>query len=280
MTNLENGGNFDGINNTREQINKQEKKEAGIKSFEENEKLNDEYITLKNEIDNIRKQEAELLQDSEGNWQIPRDLKFDKDGNLINITVNGIQEGYGKLGKFLQDIAPKDTKREGSANDLYIVEAYKNNPQVKELIDAFAKLNQDEVSAYEKIEKIKAEKKEFYQKTSELQKLLRKIGFEQEIDATLNLEELKNIFAKAQPDKGSINDSEFKQALDKFESLMISLKDLKFPDDLKERYQIDFEAIRSIFSDIYYELSSRGIEIKDFDNSFLSKEAIDSFNKF
>ncbi len=270
----------------KEPINNQEVSPGGvlketkggnkIETFEESKDLNDKFLVLKRQLEEIKQKERELLQDEEGNYAFPDDVQFNEKGELVNITVNGIKKGYGKLGKLLKDNAPVNDHRE-VINDTYIIEAYNNNSQVKEILDSYFDLRKEEDGLLKEVKEIREKKKEIYQKVSEVKKLLQAVGFERELDTSLNLDELKD---KLQSDEN------FKAALKQWNELLESLKDIELSDELSERYKIDFKALSDVLREVQEIVEARRMRQGDFEgdffddkNNYISQDAIKAYNQ-
>ncbi len=271
------GGPINNQEASSEEVLKETKEKNKIETFEESKDLNDKFLVLKKQLEEVKQKERELLQDEEGNYAFPDDIQFNEKGELVNITVNGIKKGYGKLGKLLKDNAPVKNHRE-VINDAYIIEAYNNNSQVKEILDSYFDLRKEEDGLLKEVKEIREKKKEIYQKVSEVKKLLQAVGFERKLDTSLDLDELKH---KLQ------SDEDFKAALKQWNELLESLKDIELSDDeLSERYKIDFKALSDALREVQEIVEARRMRQGDFEgdffddkNNYISQDAIKAYNQ-
>ncbi len=274
MFNPEKNGLMGGFNQpAKENLTHQEAEAAAqpkAETFEESKKFNEQYLDLKQQQQAIKDAEKELLQDENGYYDLPADIKFNEQGELVNITVNGIKEGIGKLGKILKDKAPEEEKRE-IINDPYIVEAYKNDPRVKEILDKYFELYKKEAELNKRMEDLQENKMEVYYKASELNKFIQELGLPGEIDSSLDLAELK----QSLQDKAT-----FAEALNQWNKLLEGLADLDIDEETKKKYELDFKAINQLFFDIQSAVEKMRLTNQDFDQDYISKKAIQAYNKW
>lgn len=149
-------------------------------------KFNENYLSLRSQMGELTQEIEKCLRGDSEYGLTPLAIEFGDDGKLKKVKINGIEEGYGSLGKLLQkeaqdyDQKQQEKEKRGEIpkfgergrperNDEYIIEAY-NNPQspkhqaVKEIIDRWYDLIKQRRGVIEEIEKIGRQKEEAYSK--------------------------------------------------------------------------------------------------------------------
>ena len=218
--------------------------------------INPELYKIRKDIEQYNEQLNKVLGDENGRGERPFDYHFNKEGDLIAVKGNGLEEGDGKLGKILQIEAKTyyiDKKTRGS--DEFIVRAYHVNPEVKRLLDESIALIEKKKQLYEKIERLEEYKKELYSKGTAVNEFFEKIGWHKRVPEKFDFkEEIKAINEMESGDE--IGLSLFAQKIveftDPFEGLEVDEKQIEdFGIDLRAIEKNIMEEYRAMLANLY-----------------------------
>lgn len=232
--------------------------------------FNPELKELKDQLAAIKKQlEEEFGEDILGRGhifypQLYRRYKFNERGELEYIRINDLIlighekiTGVGPLGKKFEKAANAFGEQElskGSTGmgklDQAVLDAYKDDPEVKKLIDRLIELERTRVAHEQRIEDILKEKRSLYEQAEGINSFLERLGISKRVPSDFNADEIRkklyDLKHQKDPNKQVEYDTIvriFKRTLSIFDGIVISKEK---EDDVKP----DFETLASIFIDI------------------------------
>ena len=245
--------------------------------------INPELRSLNIREDEIRSSMQSVLQDESGDVaERPFNIHFDQNGALDNITLNGVANGKGKLGALLKDQAigyfgsadpfSKDFKSRYTLgfNDAYLLEAYKTDPRVREVLDQFIPLEKERQEIEKKKSEMAENKKIEYQSGENINVLLGKLGIEKKVPNNFELSRTLEFISKADPK----NISEIKAYATLVTRLAAPFEALgAVPKDVLDEASMDLDGVKNNLERIYQALMS-----KTWSQSF-SKESLQAIDE-